>query len=151
MSPTIEELTNPAQITKNMFIIAFNDDFVFNTWLPALRSGKYLQGIGRLRTNDDKYCCLGVGCDVWNNALWTLNENPFGDRWYYQKESGASIPFANFVGLREDAGEFYIKDEDGYTTDSCLAALNDEGYTFAQIADIIECHAKAAMKERGRS
>jgi hypothetical protein len=32
-------------------------------WLDALRSGKYYQGEGRLRS-ENKYCCLGVACDV---------------------------------------------------------------------------------------
>ena len=29
-------------------------------WVIALRSHKYKQGIGHLRSHDDKYCCLGV-------------------------------------------------------------------------------------------
>jgi hypothetical protein len=29
-------------------------------WVAALRSGKYPQGTGALRSKDDHYCCLGV-------------------------------------------------------------------------------------------
>lgn len=29
-------------------------------WLAALRSGLYKQGQGRMKTNGDTYCCLGV-------------------------------------------------------------------------------------------
>lgn len=29
-------------------------------WLDALRSGQYEQGHGKLKTDDGKYCCLGV-------------------------------------------------------------------------------------------
>lgn len=32
--------------------------------VDALRSGEYKQGSGALRPEDDKYCCIGVGCDV---------------------------------------------------------------------------------------
>lgn len=31
-------------------------------WVKALRSGKYKQGIFRLQSEDDRYCCLGVAC-----------------------------------------------------------------------------------------
>lgn len=33
-------------------------------WVAALRSGKYIQGGGALKTKRDRYCCLGVLCDV---------------------------------------------------------------------------------------
>lgn len=33
-------------------------------WLAALKSGGYKQGHGQLRTNDNKFCCLGVLCDI---------------------------------------------------------------------------------------
>lgn len=35
-------------------------------WLQELRSGKYNQTRGSLRTHDDivRHCCLGVGCQV---------------------------------------------------------------------------------------
>jgi len=33
------------------------------TWIKALESGRYKQGTGYLR-KDDRYCCLGVACEV---------------------------------------------------------------------------------------
>jgi len=39
-------------------------------WLEALRSGKYKQGQGRLRSDDDKFCCLGVLCDISGEGEW---------------------------------------------------------------------------------
>lgn len=33
-------------------------------WIAALRSGKYKQGRGQLRSLNNNYCCLGVLCDV---------------------------------------------------------------------------------------
>jgi hypothetical protein len=34
-------------------------------WIKALRSGEYKQGCGALRPSKDKFCCLGVLCDVY--------------------------------------------------------------------------------------
>jgi hypothetical protein len=33
-------------------------------WVKTLRSGEYQQGSTVLRTIDDKFCCLGVLCDI---------------------------------------------------------------------------------------
>lgn len=33
-------------------------------WITALRSGKYKQGKGQLKTTDGFYCCLGVLCEI---------------------------------------------------------------------------------------
>ena len=34
-------------------------------WVKALRSGKYKKGTKALHYPEDKYCCLGVACDVY--------------------------------------------------------------------------------------
>lgn len=39
-------------------------------WLAALRSGKYKQGRNALRPTDDRFCCLGVLCDVVAPKKW---------------------------------------------------------------------------------
>ena len=39
-------------------------------WLEALRSGKYKQGRGKLRSVDDEFCCLGVLCDISGQGEW---------------------------------------------------------------------------------
>lgn len=33
-------------------------------WIAALRSGDYKQGHKMLKSKDDKYCCLGVACEI---------------------------------------------------------------------------------------
>lgn len=43
-------------------------------WVAALRSGKYKQGKGVLRSEKGKYCCLGVLCDVASPKGW--NKTP---------------------------------------------------------------------------
>lgn len=34
-------------------------------WVKRLRSGEYKQGMAALRTEDDRFCCLGVLCDLY--------------------------------------------------------------------------------------
>jgi hypothetical protein len=48
-------------------------------WLKALRSGKYKQGTGALRS-DGSYCCLGVLCDV-AGAEWVGSEDGDAAAW----------------------------------------------------------------------
>jgi len=38
-------------------------------WVEALRSGKYEQGQQYLQ-KDDKFCCVGVLCDIINPESW---------------------------------------------------------------------------------
>lgn len=40
-------------------------------WVAALRSGDYKQGTGALRNADNKFCCLGVLCDLHSKAHGT--------------------------------------------------------------------------------
>ncbi len=87
-------------------------------WIEALKSGKFRQGIGRLRMPDyngkilvSKYCCLGVGVEI---------------------------------GIFEPAGssnqkKIYIRNDDlPRSIQNDLAQRNDSGSDFNEIADYIE-------------
>ena len=50
------------------------DPVLKKKWVAALRSGKYEQGKEALR-NGDKYCCLGVLCEIETGAK--PNKVPF--------------------------------------------------------------------------
>ena len=93
-------------------------------WLKALRSGKYEQGQGLLRTVDNKFCCLGVLCDVQ------------GRRWYGGPKAGEYA-----IGRNYDAtGEMNRQLErvvDGREHLKRLIRMNDDGKTFADIANYI--------------
>lgn len=56
-------------------------------WIEALRSGKYKQGTGRLRSNDDCYCCLGVLCEVAG-----IKAEHGCDGWEYEGRFGSLPP-----------------------------------------------------------
>lgn len=91
-------------------------------WVEALRSGKYAQGEGSLR-HQDKFCCLGVLCDVMG-ADWatrTLN----GEEIEREDESYLREPVLEMAGLN-------------HGTQKNLAHMNDSQCPFIQIADLIE-------------
>jgi hypothetical protein len=99
-------------------------------WLEALRSGKYQQAKDTLR-NESRFCCLGVLCDI--------HAQETGNSW-----SEDNRYLLNFEALPEDVvrwAELNSDDpevRDGYNRASALSQLNDWGYSFAEIADLIE-------------
>lgn len=110
-------------------------------WIEALRSGKYTQGEGMLKTSDGpdaKFCCLGVLADI-QRCQW---ENEFPIRYDFDGY--------NDYTTREtsDLGPYYR--QPSHITREFLAESNDGGIaglhrglktaTFAEIADWIEEH-----------
>ena len=88
---------------------------VKRAWVRALRSSKYKQGRGQLKTDDGKYCCLGVLCELAVKA---------GVISAYDPEDAAPAPaVCNWVGLQDNLGQF-VK-PDGHS--DSLADLNDKG------------------------
>lgn len=128
--------------------------------VAALRSGEYEQVSGCLRSKDS-YCCLGVACDIsglgtWEEReAWAMGSSP---EWNYVirddngecVESNATVlpkSVAQWLGIQE-SGDFTLlinqdydwrdEDDDRSGTGTGLTELNDEGFTFAQIADLLE-------------
>lgn len=129
-------------------------------WLKALRSGRYAQTKGRLHRKEDSaesdrpagHCCLGVLCDIHPDVVEVPNDeaDERGIATYrhlrghemYSHESTDVLPasFANEIGL-SIGGTLNqpIVDRDTGVRYVSLWELNDTaGYTFAQIADVIE-------------
>jgi hypothetical protein len=109
-------------------------------WIEALRSGKYKQGRTRLRTANDEFCCLGVLCEVMNaeRVQTTFDDQPYLYLYGSSAKSASFLPkeLADAAGI--DGYGSIGKEIDGRWT---LAGLNDHaGYTFEQIADVIEEH-----------
>lgn len=106
--------------------------------LTALRSGKYKQGQNRLRGLGDKFCCLGVVCDVIDPTKWTFNHNSYP----VYDEMDTYLP----PSIRKIIGDLdYIVDVKYRERETGnlirLSILNDfekEPFTFSQIADLIE-------------
>ena len=120
-------------------------------WIGALRSGKYEQGSEKLRSVTG-YCCLGVLCDLYaqeHNTQWEFRGdeeiNPQSQDYWYFDEHSEFLPESvmNWAELKthnptvrvdvednDDEDNWYYKDE--------LSDINDSGYDFSQIANIIE-------------
>lgn len=102
-------------------------------WIEALRGGKYKQGKEQLRQSDDSFCCLGVLCDIIDPVQW--REVSSGYRFRGREFAALSFPppdVSERVGLPR-----HIQD--------AVAAMNDEGSSFAEIADYIEAHVSTAV------
>jgi hypothetical protein len=90
-------------------------------WLEALRSGRYQQTQGKLRT-DVGHCCLGVLCDVVEPDSWRDDED----------------------GWRHGINRAYLPEHLCITTGlqgaetTPLMKMNDDGLGFASIADWID-------------
>ena len=68
------------------FIHQIMNQTIKEKWITALTDGSYQQGRAALHTMSDKYCCLGVLCDLYiketKKALWVDDgevEHPSGE------------------------------------------------------------------------
>jgi hypothetical protein len=105
-------------------------------WLEALRSGKYKQGTGYLRTFADEFCCLGVLADI-NGEQWQRPGKKTGRTEYFLVDSSDKILPEKFGSL----GPKYDKEiKPDYRAK--LMMMNDwalgGGNSFDDIADWIE-------------
>ncbi len=106
-------------------------------WVAALRSGDYQQGKEVLRTGQDKFCCLGVLCDLHRQEHpgyeWIFNPNREAYV-YHDKLTITPNLVVNWAGLSAPNPPVSSQGE----ARNCLATCNDKGMTFNEIADIIE-------------
>ena len=122
----------------------------FNTWIETLRTTDLPQGQKMLRTSEGEFCCLGIACTI----------APDGNRWLDGEL--LPVPVAEWLGLRhlwhsEDYTWEMLRDDysqfdlvvdyplDVYPVGDrarnmahTVASYNDAGFTFPQIADMIE-------------
>lgn len=98
-------------------------------WLEALRSGKYRQGTEYLRTADDKFCCLGVLCDITNPALW--------EKWTNGERHHDVYGFLSHTSMLPDKID---EQAGGIAAKAHLMGMNDSGKSFSEIANYIEAN-----------
>ena len=124
-------------------------------WIDALLSGEYQQGQGylhQIRDGESQFCCLGVLCDLALKNGVSLHVSQ-RDEWVTEfNNSSESLPEAvmEWSGMTSVNGGFHYtvshrwEDLDGFIHDEqeemeqSLAELNDNGYTFEEIAKDIE-------------
>ena len=117
----------------------------------ALRSGTYQQGHLRLcligEDGSPRYCCLGVACQIsglgtWEEATWEGIVDTDVDTDAYRRYTVGSDTDCNYLPYAVE--QYFGLDRAGTLPRSVhgrktLTFLNDDrGYTFEQIADIIE-------------
>lgn len=117
-------------------------------WVDALRSGKYSQDTGVLRSTVG-YCCLGVLCDLYrqeHNIQWDFRchydipENEvtkfyLSDEFHFDGEL-EHLPdtVKLWAGLNDRNPHVHIDND----VVNRLSELNDNGASFNEIADLIE-------------
>lgn len=120
----------------------------FRVWLEALDSGEYLQTSHTLceRVDGDEkaYCCLGVLDEVVFGTEWHEYDGVLvddeGEREMLDSNKASYLDLDLYITENEldyfaDKGIVVDVDAQRITT---LATLNDEGYTFEDIVDVIE-------------
>lgn len=116
-----------------------------NQWVANLRSGKFSQGHSALATVDDKFCCLGVFCEIAPEV--DREEHPNGGDVIFKYKGSVDLFYLPtaladeyFEGLTNPPIELWgdLKFSDNGSQSVTLAQLNDGGFTFKQIADVID-------------
>ncbi len=120
-------------------------------WVVALRSGKYKQGHYMLRDVNNKFCCLGVACDILHPEAWSATAvDMIGDARlrFYLSDVVNDVVIRAGSYLNEFCSYSFIPihmlKELGITDEMQrdLTVMNDDGYdgskSFSEIADYIE-------------
>lgn len=100
-------------------------------WIAALRSGKYRQTKGELRTGD-RFCCLGVLCNLHALEHPAIAAKETSPRKYLGRSGVLPDLVADWAGVW-GVGLY----GDGARS---LATDNDNGHSFSEIADTIARH-----------
>lgn len=99
-------------------------------WVEALRSGDYMQAVGRLRYGDE-YCCLGVLSDVYRkHGGFDHGLSEGEDR---ELLTNTVAAWAGMDGVATGVAAGAPK-----TAQVRLSNMNDDGRTFRQIAAYID-------------
>jgi len=118
-------------------------------WVDALRSGKYIQGRNQLayvtsETGENRYCCLGVACELAiENGVKLSRTKLFGDSAYGLYAYGPfeetlRLPEAVVIWLGTQNADQSLLDQDPKCGGRQLSVVNDAGFDFDYIANLIE-------------
>ncbi len=106
-------------------------------WIQALRSGEYKQGQDYLR-DDDKFCCLGVLCElaVQDDVIEPARQDSDSSEYYYGVDNMSSVlpvEVMEWAGL-DSSNPVVVFDQ----VHVPISDPNDSGVPFSAIADVIE-------------
>lgn len=97
-------------------------------WLAALESGEYDKGAGWLRSPDDKYCCLGVLCDLYSKEIGV--EWDFAGDAYCLENLASILPYSVVEWSR-------LESPDPEVNGVLLSTVNDSTSTFDDVIGLI--------------
>lgn len=114
-------------------------------WIAALRSGEYEQGKAFLKY-DNKFCCLGVLCDLHAKETGAEWDMWCGSYLYYDADTMIPQQVADWAGIpytyinidRNGNGNIVWIHSKNKVTPTYLAELNDNGISFAGLTTVIE-------------
>lgn len=110
-------------------------------WCEALRSGRYQYGKGVLRSKSNKYCSLGVLCDISGLGSWTVikgNYYVFKDHEGDCVDAGLSEYIMYNLGVNDSLGGFNVVFHKVSKHIGSLAEANDSDFDFDESANFIE-------------
>jgi hypothetical protein len=110
-------------------------------WVAALRSGDYQQGFCRLRSLDNRFCCLGVLCNLHaidHPEIAAAQSLPRPEQVSYHYMGGGEVlpnEVRDWAGMRSCGGRMS-------SVSKSLCAMNDARESFDYIARKIELYWK---------
>ncbi len=109
-------------------------------WVKALRSGDYKQDTGKLRSEEDGFCCLGVAVDVLMPKEWVNSGDSYFPHWTAGPKQELLMPTEGDNNTTEGFLPPRLAKRIGITQrrQEILAKMNDDGKAFPEIADYIE-------------
>ena len=126
------------------------DRDLMKRWTRALRSGKYKQGKKVMQDEKGRFCCLGVLADILGQEtrqdLFGVSLNEFNlpdelkgfEAWPLQGARGDPTVRLTSKEISDFQKRYGAVN---FGPNVTLAELNDSGFTFKRIADIIERNA----------
>lgn len=106
-------------------------------WIAGMRSGQYTQGHTYLRDTDNRYCPLGILCDVTDPTVWiapVIENAPF--KMYGDIEGQLAyfthFPSPDIINLIE------ATEHDKYIFGKIINMCDRDDKTLVEIADYVE-------------
>lgn len=108
-------------------------------WAAALRSGNYQQAEGALNEQGERFCCLGVYCDLIAPDSWERWE-PGDVAWSWSNPFLVDADEPHPRAMPPTSVQKAIEKQlpEGLTCAALAEEYNDAGASFGDIADMIE-------------
>jgi len=111
-------------------------DEIKDKWIAALESGQYKQATEALNINNEKFCCLGVLCELAHQEGVVSKNPPLHDCTAYRygdRDESGYLPYEVIAWSGLDSHNPTVDGEN-------LTRLNDKGVPFDQLAILIKEH-----------